>query len=257
VVIGPGLVLTNAHHVHHDGVTVRTMDGHDAQATVAGIDRDGDIAVLQASVEGAALAFASRPVTVGTPVLALGVAYRGPRVTFGLVSAVGQAFRGPQGRRIGGSIEHTAPLAPGSSGSALLGLDGALVGLNTSRLGGGFYQAIPTDEAMQSRITRLAAGEHVARPRLGVAIAPSWIARRMRAAVGLASRDGLLVREVEEGSRAEAAGILVGDLIVSAAENPVIDPDDLGDAIEGTTGTLHIRLVRGDQELDVVVALGA
>ena len=39
------------------------------------------------------------------------------RVTFGFVSGVGRAFRGPRGRRIGGSLEHTAPLMPGSSGA--------------------------------------------------------------------------------------------------------------------------------------------
>ena len=57
-------------------------------------------------------------------------------------------------------------------------------------------------------------GESVERPRLGVAVAPSHVARRLRRSVGLPERDGLLVRDVEEGSPAARAGIVDGDLIV-------------------------------------------
>jgi S1-C subfamily serine protease len=68
------------------------------------------------------------------------------------VSAVARAFRGPGGRRIEGSVEHTAPLAPGSSGGALLDASGKLVGINTNRIGEGFYLALPADAALRDRI---------------------------------------------------------------------------------------------------------
>ena len=103
------------------------------------------------------------------------------------MSSVARAFRGPRGRRITGSLEHTAPLVSGSSGSALVDGSGKLVGVNTNRLGGGFYLALPADASLKSRVDALARGENVERPHLGVAIAPSWVARRMRRAVGLAS----------------------------------------------------------------------
>ena len=129
---------------------------------------------------------------------------RGLRVTFGLVSATGRSFRGPGGRRVGGSIEHTAPLPRGSSGGPLVDPDGHLLGLNAVRREGGLILAVPADEAVRARVAALARGEATGRPRLGVALAPPRHARRMRSAVGLPERDGLLVRGVVAGQPGRA-----------------------------------------------------
>ena len=161
----------------------------------------------------------------------------GVRVTFGLVSAVAQAFRGPGGRRIAGSVEHTAPLAPGSSGSPVVDADGQLVGLNTNRIGEGFYLALPADAALRTRVDALGRGETPTRLRLGIAIAPDHVARRLRRSVGLAERAGVLVRGLDEGGLAAAAGIEPGDLIVSAGGQPVTDGDDLFEALGTTDGS--------------------
>jgi S1-C subfamily serine protease len=174
-------------------------------------------------------------------------------VTFGLVSAVARAFRGPGGRRIDGSVEHTAPLAPGSSGGALLDAGGHLVGLNTNRIGEGFYLALPVDAALRERIDALGRGESPERPRLGVAVAPNHVARRMRRSVGLPERDGILVRGVEDGSLAEAAGIQAGDLIVEAGGTPITDADDLHTALSTLELPFAVKLVRGTDERTVQV----
>ena len=71
---------------------------------------------------------------------------------------------------------------------------------------GGLILALPADAALQRRVEALAAGEAEARPRLGVALAPARAARRMRSAVGLPERDGLLVRAVVDDSPAATAG---------------------------------------------------
>ena len=257
VVVAEGRILTNAHNIHHDVTSVRTIEGRVFEAKVAGVDVDGDLAVLEADTEGPVLPFSDAAVSLGQPVFAIGLAHRGARVTFGLVSGVGGAFRGPRGRRISGSIEHTAPMAHGASGSALVDASGRLVGLNTNRVGGGFYQALPTDDVFQARVEKLAAGEQVKRPRLGIAIAPSWVAQRMRRAVGLGPLDGLLVREVEPDGPAADAGIAVGDLLVAIGDQPLGEPDDLADAIEAATDTLDVKLVRGDTEVTLPVQLGA
>jgi serine protease Do len=177
-------------------------------------------------------------------------------VTFGFVSSVARAFRGPRGRRISGSLEHTAPLVPGSSGSALVDSEGKLVGLNTNRLGGGFYLALPADEALRSRVAALQRGESAERPRLGVGIAPSWVARRMRRAVGLPDREGVLVRDVEDGSPAARAGIAEGDLIVEAAGKQIREPDDVFDALGSVSAgqSLTVKIVRGTEERSVDVS---
>jgi S1-C subfamily serine protease len=175
-------------------------------------------------------------------------------VTVGFVSSVARSFRGPGGRRIAGSIEHTAPLAPGSSGGALVDGDGRLMGLNTNRIGEGFYLALPADAALRSRVEGLGRGESVERPRLGVAIAPNHVARRLRRSVGLPERDGILVRGVEDGSAAADAGVEVGDLIVSTGGRPIRDADDLQDALGSLEPPYELVVVRGADERTLTVA---
>lgn len=260
VVVAEGIVLTNAHNIGHEEMTVVFADGRRAQGSLAGVDVDGDLAVVSVDTSGApAVEFAPAPAAIGTPVFAAAAAGSGTRVTFGFVSMVARDFRGPRGRRISGSIEHTAPLAPGSSGGALLDADGRLIGLNTNRLGGGFYLALPADEALRNRVEALKRGESAERPRLGIGLAPSWVARRMRRAVGLPDREGVLVREVESGSPAERAGIAEGDLIVEAAGRPIREPDDVYDALGTVTSesTLSLRLVRGTEERSVEASFAA
>ncbi len=100
---------------------------------------------------------------------------------------------------------------------------------------------------------RLGAASRPSRRRLGVGLAPSHVARRLRRAVGLPERDGLLVREVEDDSPAAKAGIAEGDLIVSVGGRTIATADDLFDALAGE-GALEIGLVRGAEELTVTVA---
>ncbi len=254
VVIGENRILTNAHNLHGDEVSVTFADGRSAKATVLGVDADGDLAVLEAPTAGiAALEPGTEAPGIGAPVVALGNPNgRGPRVTFGFVSGVGRSFRGPRGRRVAGAVEHTAPLMPGSSGGPIVDLDGRLVGINTNRIGHGFYQAIVADAALGDRIASLGRGESPTRRRLGVGLAPSHVARRLRRAVGLPERDGLLVREVEEDSPAAKAGIAEGDLIVAVGDRAIESADDLYDAL-GTAGDLAVTLVRGAEEISVTV----
>jgi serine protease Do len=257
VVIGTGAVLTNAHNVRSDELTVTFADGRQVAGTVAGIDVDGDLAVVSVDTGSTpAIEWSSAAAHIGTPVFAVTLNGSGPRVTFGFVSSVARAFRGPRGRRISGSLEHTAPLVSGSSGSALVDADGHLVGLNTNRLGGGFYLALPADDSLRSRVDALQRGESAERPRLGVGIAPSWVARRMRRAVGLPDREGVLVRDVEEGSPAARAGIAEGDLIIEAAGKPIREPDDVYDALGSVAAgqTMAIKIVRGTEERSVEVS---
>lgn len=256
VVIADGQVLTNAHNLRGDEVTVTFADGRRARGTVKGVDGDGDLAVIAVDTSGASPATwgSGDDLAVGTPVFgAAATVGGGTRVTFGLVSAVSRAFRGPGGRRIAGSVEHTAPLAPGSSGGALLDASGHLVGLNTNRIGEGFYLALPADSALRERIDALGRGESPSRLRLGVAIAPNHVARRLRRSVGLAERDGVLVRGVEDGSLAAAAGIEAGDLIVSAGGQAVADGDDLFDALARASTPFEVGLVRGAEEKTVTI----
>ena len=256
VVIGEGRVLTNAHVLRGEEVAVRRSDGEVALGRVAARDDTLDVAVVAVDT-GPAPAIAWEPDAVGQ--LRTGQAVfaladpggRGLRTTFGLVTATGRSFRGPRGRRIGGSIEHSAPLPRGSSGGPLVDADGRLLGINSVRMEGGLLLALPADAALRGVAEALGRGEAPARPQLGLALAPPRAARRMRAAVGLPEREGLLVRGVEPGSPAERAGLERGDLLVAAAGRPLHGFDELLDALEAAAGTLALTVVRGTEEREV------
>ena len=148
-----------------DEVAVRRGDGEVALGSVAGADPDLDVAVIAVDT-GDAPAVAWDPAIVdavapGHPVFALAdPGGRGLRTTFGLVTATGRSFRGPRGRRIGGSIEHSAPLPRGASGGPLVDREGRLLGLNAVRMEGGLLLAA----AGRRRARRARRG---ARPRRG------------------------------------------------------------------------------------------
>jgi serine protease Do len=259
VVIADGQVLTCAHNLRDRTTQVTFADGRTAQGTVLAADVEGDLAVLGVDTAGAALAeWASTAPSDGQVVF--GVARgQGLRVTFGLVSGTDRTFRGPRGRRLSGSVEHTAPLARGSTGGALADAEGRVVGINTLRLGDRFALAQPADDTLQARVSRLAAGEAPSRRRLGVALAPAHVARRLRASVGLPERDGLLVRGVEDGSPAATAGIEAGDLLVTAADRALRSADDLFEVLEAhaQADTLTLGVVRGTEERTVEVRFEA
>jgi serine protease Do len=261
VVLGKDQILTNAHNVRGEEVSVTFPDGHTATGRVLGQDVDGDIAVVGVETgDLRAIEWATDGAPgIGAPVFALSnPGGRGLRVTLGFITGVERSFRGPRGRRITGSIEHDAPLLPGSSGGPLVSRDGRLLGLNTHRLGEGFYLAIPAEETLRARVEALASGETRRRVRLGVGVAPSHVAKGLRRAVGLPEAEGLLVRLVEEDSPASRAGLATGDLITQVAGQPVRGADDLFQALEAAAdGVIELVILRGADERTVEVQLGA
>jgi serine protease Do len=260
VVVGTGLVLTNAHNIRGRETVITFADGRRAEGRPAGVDVDGDLAVVAVDTADApVLAVAATPARRGDAVLALAnPGGRGVRVSVGFVSALDVAFRGPGGRRLDGAIEHTAPLARGSSGGPVVDAEGRLVGIDTHRAGDGFYLALPADDELRARVDALGRGEVPRRPRLGIAVAPPQVARRLRRSVGLPERDGILVRAVEEGGPAARAGIRQGDLIVQVGATAVTTVDELGGALEGADAdaTVELLVVRGTDELTLAVDLG-
>jgi serine protease Do len=83
------------------------------------------------------------------------------------------------------------------------------------------------------------------------------VARRLRRAVGLPDAEGLLIRLVEEGSPAQAAGLGVGDLLVAAAGRPLVVVEDLHAVLDGIESeTVELRVLRGTEERTVSVRFG-
>jgi serine protease Do len=259
VVIAPGKILTNAHNLWRDEVSITFNDGRTATGKVAGVDVDGDVAVVDVDTgDTPALELGGNGDTpdLGQVVFALSnPGGRGLRVTFGLVSGTQRSFRGPRGRRITGSLEHTSPLLPGSSGGPVVDSSGRLLGINTNRLGEGFYLAIPADSTLKTRVDTLSRGESPARPQLGIGVAPADVARGLRRAVGLDEVDGLLVRQVMDEGPAQAAGVREGDLIVAAGGRATGDADALFEALAAASGSIELKVLRGVEESTITVDL--
>jgi serine protease Do len=259
VVVGPGRVLTVAHALRGPEPTLTMGDGRRVTGRVLAADPDRDVAVLEADT-GDIRPVDWRPedagLAIGRPVVALAdPGGSGLRATPGFVAALERRFRGPRGRWVRGAIEHTAPLPRGSAGGPLVDLEGRLLGINTVRVEGGLILAAPADADLADRAERLGRGEAPSTRQLGVAVAPPRAARRMRRAVGLPERDGLLVRQVEEGGAAARAGIAPGDLIVAAGGRPIEGTESIHTALDalGPGEDLPLVVVRGTEEREVTV----
>ena len=249
------------HHDDERGLIAVFPGGTAVEAEAAGIDPATGLTVLRLDTSGITpVTAATGEPRIGDPVLALGnPGGRGLRVTPGYIASEPRPLEGPGGRPGAAGIEHTAPLPRGASGGPLLDAGGALLGVNLIRPGWGLILAVATGADIAARAAAVATGD-VPRPRtLGVALAPSHVARRLRRAVGLPEADGVLVRAVDDGSPAQAAGLGDGDLITAAGGAPVTDIPALARAIDATPadGRLVLSVLRGTELREVVVDLAA
>jgi S1-C subfamily serine protease len=254
VVVAAGRVLTLASRLRGTESQVVLRSGAVAAGSVLASDHDLDVAILEVDTGDApALEWSGTEAGLGDAVVALGdPGGSGLRATAGAVSAAPLTLRGRRGRPLPGVIEHTAPLPRGAGGGPLLDADGRMLGINARRHDGGLILALPAAE-LRPRVEALLAGRAAAPRRLGVAVLSPRAARRLRGAVGLPERDGLLVRAVEPEGPAGRAGVLRGDLLVRLDGRELGAVEDLYAALDGATGTVELELVRGADEVTVGV----
>ena len=230
-----GYILTNHHVIENaDEITVALMDDRALDATVVGSDPGSDIAVLQ--VDAAGLLEMplgdSDALRVGDFVLAIGNPFRlRHTVTSGIVSGLGRTGINPEGYE--DFIQTDASINPGNSGGALVNLRGELIGINSAIFSGsggniGIGFAIPVNMA-RSVMDQIVAFGGVRRGLLGVSIAS--VTPDIAESYDLDDTAGALVTVVSSDSAAEAAGIQIGDVIVSVNDEPVEDPGALRNAI--------------------------
>ena len=247
-----GLILTAAHVV--DGATdveIRLFDGRSLAGVVVGTHEPTDIAVIKVESDQplpTAKLAVGEDIRVGQLAVALGSPFGlDQTVTAGIVSAVD--------RNIGqvSMVQTDAAINPGNSGGPLVDSSGRVIGINDqifTNSGGneGIGFAISIDLAVIVA-DQLVAGEDVKLSLLGVSTTPSAV-----------NQDpGVIVEDVGPGSAAQAAGILVGDVVVRFDGDPITNILELKVKVINTPPgtTVDIELLRDGRLLTVAATLGA
>jgi S1-C subfamily serine protease len=254
------LILTADHAVEREeDIPVVLPDGSEVTATLAGRDPGSDLALLRLEGGPASPAEAApQEARIGQLVLALGRPGReGLQASLGVISAKGGPVRTGRGGLLERYLRTDAIPYPGFSGGPLVDTAGRVVGMNTSGLARGASLAIPADLAWQIADTLSQHGS-VRRGYLGVRSQPVAIPPAQQKALGREQSTGLLLVSVEEGSPAEAGGLLVGDILVGLAGQPIGDPDELLARLSGTIvgSPAPVEVLRGGQPATVTVTIG-
>lgn len=226
-----GLIVTNAHVIQGPRVSVELWDGSSLPATVTSRDPRRDLATLRVEAAGlpAAIAGDSGALRPGELVMAIGnpLGFIGA-LTTGVVHALGPL---PQAGRQSW-VQAAVRLAPGNSGGPLADAAGRVIGINTMIVNtrqGGLALAVPSNTVRRF----LREGPST---RLGVTLRP----------VEVPQGPALLVLEVEPGSAAERASLLIGDVLLGANGRRFRSYEDLADVLDAG-GLLRLEFLRGDR----------
>ena len=264
IVSTDGYILTNNHVVGSADaeVTVTLADKREFLATVIGVDRWTDIALLK--IDAGDLDVApwgdSSAIRVAAWVLAIGNPFQlDQTVTLGIVSALRRTNLGVATYE--DFIQTDAAINPGNSGGALINKRGELIGINTaifSQSGGyqGIGFAVPSNLARRVMDDFIEFGE-VRRGSIGyIEISP--LTTRQAEQLGVPADRGALVSRMRRGTPAYDAGIRPGDVIVTFDGRRVEDASHLlrllADASIGNTVALTV--IRDSREVDLDVEIG-
>jgi serine protease Do len=245
-----GLVMTN-HHVVSGGrrnVTVALHDGRAFDAEVVKSSGSMDLALLRLSSEATNLPAApvgdSDALRVGELVYAIGHPWgRVGAVSAGIVGGVGEL----RGRGRGSSARYVrsdVTLAPGNSGGPLLNARGEVVAIN-AMVFGRMALSIPGNVA-----GTWAAAER--RPRLGIGVLPVEVPASLHREAGTS---GLVIADVEDGGVADRAGLLVGDVLLAIADEPLDEAEKLLEALARAGDAVELRIMRGGRIVVMNVSL--
>jgi serine protease Do len=257
VVHGPDTVITTARAIgREDGLRVRLPGGESVEAELAGWDPATGIAVLRArtALNVPAPSVADAEPRVGEIVLAIARSWSNAlTASAGTVAVVGGPLRTGRRRQIARVIRITAPMHDGFAGGGLFDASRRLTGIATATSIRGFGVVIPASIAWAAASQLLATGT----PRrgfVGLAVQPVELPASQRP-------DGreraLLITSVTAGSPADAAGLIVGDLLLEFDGRPTESPDDLLDLLTGSRvgQQAAVRTLRGGAVRDVQITI--
>jgi serine protease Do len=267
-----GYIITNNHVVDKaDKIWVKlTTDADGDQghpATVVGVDKDTDIAVLKINVDHPLPTVKlgnSKGAQVGDWVLAIGIPFNlSQTVTAGIISAKNRSL--PQEGPIGtGEFQHflqtDAAINPGNSGGPLLNMDGQVIGMNTaiftqSAGNEGIGFAMPANTIIYVYNQLIGPAHKVVRGSIGITFQQNTSSA---VAHVYGFKNGVIISSVQPGFPAANAGLKPGDIIISIDGRPIKGGADLITDIAsrkpGTKAT--IGYLRNGQHASVTVTIG-
>ncbi len=261
IISADGQILTNAHVVDGaDEILVKLADNSEKKATLIGLDKASDVALLKIEADGlpSVQLGDSSKLEVGDWVLAIGSPFGLEHTaTQGIVSALGRSL--PDGNYVP-FIQTDVAVNPGNSGGPLFNIKGEVVGINSqifSRSGGymGLSFAIPVNTAV-SVSKQLAASGRVERGWLGVGI--QGMNGELARSFGLDKPAGALVGQVDKTGPASKAGLKSGDVILEFNGQPISQSADLpplvGETKPGTRVALKVWRDKKPREINVTIA---
>lgn len=257
LVYAENLVLTAAHVLEREeNLTVVTHDKRTLPAKIVGRDAATDLAVLRVDDLGITQATISEETArVGQLVIAVGrTAEEGPMASSGVVSALGGPLRSRAGL-LERYIRTDATPYPGFSGGPLIDMRGHVLGVLTTGLAQGLTLAIPMSIAITIAEALTKQG-HIRRGYLGISSQLVELPAAQRA--GREQEHGLLILKVDEGSPAEAGGMLLGDILVALDGHTIKDAEDLQLLLAGERvgKAIPVDVIRGNELKTLSITVG-
>ena len=256
-----GVVVTADHVVERDeDLSVTLADGKSVAASLVGRDPTSDVAVLRvtgATASAAQLATGG-VAKVGSLALALGRSSSGAiQASFGIVSASGGPLRTARGGTLASYLRADLTLYPGFSGGPLVDAQGQVIGMNSSRIVPGHELAIPVS-VLGGIVQTLLTQGRIRRAYLGVSSQPVELPAALKQKLGASQESGLIVVGVESDSPAERSGLVIGDVLINLAGQPIATGEDLQAALAANVVGQSVPLViaRGGEAKTLSVTPG-
>ncbi|MCF7822531.1 MAG: trypsin-like peptidase domain-containing protein [Candidatus Marinimicrobia bacterium] len=271
-----GYIITNAHVVENpQDITVTLADGTQHIASLIGIDEKTDLALIKIKHDGSYPTVHlgdSNAIIMGEWVIALGNPFglfsesRMPIATAGIISSLHMDFGFQQsGRVYQDMIQTDASINAGNSGGPLVNSQGQVIGINTFIYSGannsgsiGIGFALPINKAMEI-INELRKTGYVDR-NYSTGLSYRNNNARIARLLSLPTSTGVLVNGVKEGSPAERAGIMIGDLIIGLEGERVEKLDDILAYLIGQNmklgDELLLHILRNNERKDISILLG-
>ena len=252
-----GLVVTASHVVGHAmGPTVVLTDGRELEAKLVGRDSYTDVALLKvvASELTPVKVGSADGIKVGQFVLALANASgKKTSATSGIITSHRRSMRGFWGVMIEDAVVSDAKLNPGYSGGPLVDATGNLLGMNVAYFAGRGV-AVSVD-SLKETIGKILKDGRVKKGFLGVVVEPVELPEELARSAEVGQEDGLLVRSVDAGSPARAAGVALGDIILRLGDAKATDEYELHKALSGDVvgKTVALRILRAEKVVDLEV----